>query len=205
MWLDRLPRKTDVVCQFIFAKETQMAVADTLTMTANAVKYIWDEADVPCVSVDEILTAIYDLFEEVHFQATGQTKVSKHLLPGRIYNLATSLPLSCGDNGKLGSNCKSFNSLQDILESERMLALFDVSVAEMVGRHSFYHDQKTHRKLKNKKRLGQISMRGSDVYYENRGSGPGAMSITEHSVFPARDLPTRLDVLEFVKSRTTLR
>ena len=203
MWLDRLPRKTDVISQFIFAKETQMAAADTIRMTANAVKYIWDDADVPCIGVEMIETAIYDLFAEIHFQATGQSEVKKQFLPGKLFSLATKQPSSVY-NRNFVSN---YNTLANVLISKNLLALFDISLADEVEQNSFYHDQITHRKLRNEKRLGQISMRGTDVYYENRNYGQATPkgTITEYFVFPSGVLPTRLEVVRYVQSRTTLR
>ena len=155
MWLDRLPTKRDVVRQYIYTRETLPGYPEAMLMTANAVKYIWDEAGVPSVDLKEIDMAMKQLFSEVCAKATDHELENQS--PAVAINVYTIF-LECNSKRKTNS------LLLQVLESPNMYKLFDVSLKDEVQQNGFYHDQKNERKLRHEKRLGQMSMRGDDVY-----------------------------------------
>ena len=196
MWLDRLPTKRDVVRQYIYTRETLPGNPEAMLMTANAVKYIWDEAAAPCVDLKEIDTTMKQLFNEVCSKATDHNQENQS--PVAAINVYAVF-LECNSKRKTDS------LLSRVLESASMYQLFDVSLKEEVQQNnSFYHDQKNERKLRNEKRLGQMSMRGDDVYYAHL-RGTSAVLTGSYYDFQPDLLPTKLDVLKYCHSRTNLR
>ena len=194
LWLDRLPTKRDVVRQYIYTRETLPGNPDAMLMTANAVKYIWDEAGVPCLELEGIHTAIKHLFSEVCSKSTDHKQENQSSAAAvNVYAIFL----------KSNSDRKT-DSLSRVLESPDMYMLFDISLKDEVQQNGFYHDQKKERKLRNEKRRGQMSMRGDDVYYgpsKTRGSFIQGAYHYFHSDF----LPTKLDIIKYCHSRTSVR
>jgi len=71
MWLDRLPLKKDVVSHYFYAlqdlRNNGIPIRDNylLSLTANVVKYIWLEIDVPTIDLPSIIKQLQNILGDV--------------------------------------------------------------------------------------------------------------------------------------------
>jgi len=200
MWLDRLPLNKDVLSQYIFTKRDFLTkhMVETFTrdqiikMTAKTVEFIWKEAEVPSISLDIIEKAVVNLLRDAYKQLNDAEPSQNH----DIYDLYI----------QYNKTTKGKNLLQSLLKSEEMNLLFDISPLEEAESNHFYRDQKTVRKLKNEKRLGQKSLEGDDVYWWRICLPKFSVAdCTQHYDISLDRLPTELDVIKFVQTRLSLR
>jgi len=199
MWLDRLPLNKDVLYQYIFTKKDFMTKQmDTyskdqfIKMTANTVEFIWKEAEVPSINSDLVEKAVVKLLRDAYEQLDG-AEPSQNC---DIYDLYVQYTETEVEN----------NPLQLLLEGEEMNLLFDISLLEEAQSNHFYRDQQTARKLKNENRLGQKSLHGNDVYYWRIGKPKFSIAgLTQHYQLSLEQLPTQLDVIKYVNTKTAFR
>ena len=199
MWLDRLPLNKDVLYQYIFTKKDFMTKQmDTyskdqfIKMTANTVEFIWKEAEVPSINSDLVEKAVVKLLRDAYEQLDG-AEPSQNC---DIYDLYVQYTETEVEN----------NPLQLLLEGEEMNLLFDISLLEEAQSYHFYRDQLTARQLKNENRLGQKSLHGDDVYYWRIGKPSFSIAgLTQHYQLSLEQLPTQLDVIKYVNTRTAYR
>ena len=200
MWLDQLPLNKDVLSQYIFTKREFLtkhmvetyARDQIINMTANTVEFIWKEAEVPSISLDIIEKAVVNLLRDTYKQLNDAEPSQSH----DIYDLYI----------QYNKTIKGKNPLQFLLESEEMNLLFDISQLEEAESNHFYRDQKTVRKLKNEKRLGQKSLQGDDVYWWRICLPKFSVAdFTQHHDISLDRLPTELDVIKYVQTRLSFR